>query len=289
MVSESNPILIGVDGGGSSCRAAITVGGRRYEAKRGGANVSTDFDAAIATIRDALDAVRTDCGLGAEQFHAGQAHLGLAGVMNDAVAARVAAALPFAHIAVTDDRPTALAGALGDADGAVAAIGTGSFLARQTGGQAHLAGGYGFAIGDQASGAWLGRALFERVMLCIDGFAPWTDLGRALLAEHGADPSALVAFSVAARPRDFAGFAPRIAASDDPLAVSLMSEGAAYIHTGLTAMGWRDGQALCLMGGLGPSYRAHLPQAMQDAVATPKGSALDGAMTLAARALETRG
>ncbi|OZA10560.1 MAG: hypothetical protein B7Y02_10395 [Rhodobacterales bacterium 17-64-5] len=42
------------------------------------------------------------------------------------MAARVAAHLPFAQSTVTDDRPTTIAGALGEANGALAAIGTAS-------------------------------------------------------------------------------------------------------------------------------------------------------------------
>ncbi len=177
MSHESAPILIGVDGGGSACRVAVCAGAQRIEAQGGPANVSAEFEPAIAAIREAIEAARAQAGLSVADLGRARVHLGLAGVMNDAVAARVAAALPFERIAVTDDRPTALAGALGAEDGAIAAIGTGSFLARQAGGQALLAGGYGFAIGDQASGAWLGRRLLQQVMLCVDGFA---DVDRSL-------------------------------------------------------------------------------------------------------------
>lgn len=287
MSRESLPLLIGVDGGGSSCRAALRLGseGARHEVTLGAANVSTSFDEAMATIRAALSELCGKAGLAEAALTGARAHLGLAGVMNEEIAGRVAAALPFACVRVTDDRPTTIAGALGAADGSVAAIGTGSFLGRQEDGRQMLAGGWGFVIGDQASGAWLGRRLLEEVMLCIDGFAAETDLVRAVMAAHGQDPSQIVAFSLSARPRDFARFGREIdaaAAAGDPLACALMEEGAGYIVRGLASLGWRKGEPLCLMGGLGPEYTSFLPPVMQESVVPPKGSALDGALALAA-------
>ncbi|WP_343079541.1 BadF/BadG/BcrA/BcrD ATPase family protein [Ostreiculturibacter nitratireducens] len=288
MSHESLPHLIGVDGGGSSCRAALRLGpdGPRHEVTLGAANVSTNFDEAVATIREALGQLCEKAGLPQAELVRARAHLGLAGVMNEEIAGRVAAALPIGRAQVTDDRPTTLAGAFGDGNGAVAAIGTGSFLGRQQGGQQKLAGGWGFVIGDQASGAWIGRRLLEEVVLCVDGFSAETELVRDVLAAHGRDPSLIVAFSLSARPKDFADFARHVEAAavlGDPLAKALMEEGAGYIVRGLASLGWRKGEPLCLMGGLGPAYAPFLPQVMQRSLVPPKGSALDGALALAAR------
>ena len=273
----------GIDGGGSGCRAAVLVAGRRHEVVLGPANVSADFDGAVATIRAALDALAARAGLAPGALAGDAAHAGLAGVTDAAMAARVRAALPLSRVTVTGDRPTTVAGALGAADGAVAAIGTGSFLGRQAAGSFRGLGGWGFFLGDQASGAWLGRRCLEEVMLGIDGLAPATALGRAILADHGGDPARVVRFSFAARPADYAALARPVAeaaAAGDPLGARLMAEGADYIRRGLAALGWRRGEALCLTGGLGPAYAPWLGEQ----VVAPKGSALDGALALAAAA-----
>jgi glucosamine kinase len=274
--------LIGIDGGGTSCRGALVVGGRRHEVTLGPANVSTGFDAAIATLVATLDALAAAAGLARADLRDVPAHLGLAGVMGDAIAARVAAALPLACVAVTDDRPTSIAGALGDADGAVAAIGTGSFVGRQAGGRITGVGGWGFYLGDQAAGAWLLRRCLEETMLAHDGLAPATDLTLAMLAAHGGDPAAIVMFATAATPGDFARLARDVvAAADagDPLGIRLMDEGADYIRRALHRLGWVAPERLVLTGGLGPAYarRLGLP------VTPPLGTALDGALALAAR------
>lgn len=282
-MTPTGTILLGIDGGGTSCRAAAVTGGLRHEVTLGPANVSTGFDAAVKTIGEALRLLAGRAGLPPETLFQAPAHLGLAGVVGGGEAARVRAALPLSRATVTDDRPTTIAGALGPAEGAVVAIGTGSFLGRQAGGRIGGLGGWGFFLGDQASGAWLGRRCLEEVMLAVDGLAAETGLGRSILADHGNDPAEIVRFSVRARPADYAGLARGVvAAADagDPLGSRLMAEGADYIRRGLAALGWRRGEALCLTGGLGSAYAAWLGESVVPA----RGSALDGALLLAARA-----
>ncbi len=281
---QTAPLLIGVDGGGTSCRASLRMGpdGPRHDVRLGAANVSTDFEAALTTINAALAQLALLANVAPSAMAGACVHLGLAGVMNDAIAARVAAALPFPSATVTDDRPTTIAGALGEGDGAVAAIGTGSFVGRQVAGRISGVGGWGFYIGDQASGAWLLRRCLEQVMLAVDGFTPHTDLTRAILRDHGGDPGQIVQFSLISQPADYARFARDVVVAGDagdPLGVQLMQDGAAYIRAALTVIGWQTGEPLCLTGGLGPAYARWL----NIETIAPKGTALDGALALAAR------
>lgn len=274
--------LLGIDGGGSSCRAALVLGARRHDVVLGPANVTTDFEGAVETLRTAIHTLAAKTGVAPETVFSARAHLGLAGVTNPAIAARVAAALPLTDAVVTGDRPTTIAGALANADGAVAAIGTGSFLGRQIGGQARGLGGWGFHLGDQASGAWLTRRCLEEVMLSVDGLVAGTDLSRRMLAHFGDTPDAIIAFARTARPADLASHAPAIAAAaeaGDALGRRLMGEGADYIRSGLAVLGWAPGERLCLTGGLGPAYARWLGVPVVPA----RGSALDGALRLAAR------
>ncbi len=277
------PLLIGIDGGGTSCRATLLAGpDTRYDVVLGPANVSTDFDAALATINTALAQLAGQANISIATLATASAHLGLAGVMSTAIAARVAANLPFAQATVTDDRPTTIAGALGEVDGALSAIGTGSFIGRQVAGKIHGVGGWGFYIGDQASGAWLLRRCLEEVMLSVDGFAPHTDLSRAILKDHGDDPGQIVMFSLNSQPSDYARLAREVvtaAEAGDPLGARLMQEGAAYIRRALEVVGWQTSETLCLTGGLGPAYARWLDLP----TVTAKGTALDGALALAAR------
>ena len=95
------------------------------------------------------------------------------------------AGLPFAVTRIESDAFVALKGALGDDDGITAALGTGSVFGAQRGGKVRMIGGWGFRLGDQGSGAWMGRALFEAALLAHDGLNDLAPILRAVLAEHG--------------------------------------------------------------------------------------------------------
>lgn len=280
---------MGVDGGGTSCRVALETSaiGTRFERLGGPANVS-DFEGALSRIIDLLEGLLVEAGVGRAGYADVSAHLGLAGVTGPVMAGRVraaiAAALPFGRITVTGDNVTMIAGALGARDGAVAAIGTGSFVGVKRQGQVKTLGGRGFLLGDQASGGWLGKRLLEELMLACDGLRAHSDLSRAALARYGS-VAEVIAFAVAARPADIATLAPDVIAAakvGDLLAKSLMEEGARYINAALHALNWRVGDVLCLTGGLGPAYANLLPVEARACLAAPMGSALDGALGLAA-------
>lgn len=289
-MTGSDRILIGLDGGGTGCRARLVAhDGGQVAAQGGPANVS-DFDAALAAIAATLRELFAAAGAGPGALAGGALHLGLAGVTGPAMAERVRSALAqviaVGRITVSGDQTTTIAGALGAADGAVAGIGTGSFVGRQSDGVITSLGGHGFLLGDQASGAWLGKRILQELLLAADGIGGHSDLTRALLAEHGGDRARMIAFAIAARPADFAALAPRVvaAASDgDSIAAALMREGAGYIGAALAALGTTDGDRICLTGGLGPYYRDWLPGDIAARVVPVAGNALDGALALAAR------
>lgn len=287
-MSELEPFIIGVDGGGTSCRAALRYGSVAVERRGGPANVS-DFAPAIATIRDTLLGLAADAGLAPAALGRAQLHLGLAGVTTNEKASRVklalAESLTLGRITVSDDQRTTFVGALGAQDGAVAAIGTGSFVGRQAGGKLRVLGGWGFKLGDQASGAWLGQRLLQEVMLAEDGITDPSGLTRAIMARHGGNPASVVAFAIAATPPDFATLAPEVASAataGDAVALRLMGEGAHYIARALASLGWQAAEPVCLAGGIGASYRHHLPAPVIAALRMPLGTALDGALALAA-------
>jgi glucosamine kinase len=280
-MSESDTgSLFGIDGGGSTCRFALMTGGVRTELSLGAANAFTDRAGAIATLRDGITALASGAGLSQADVASARLHAGLAGIMTAADAADVAAALPVRQARVTDDRPTSLRGALGGADGTLAAIGTGSFFGRQNGGDTRFIGGWGFRLGDEASGAWIGRSLLSSVLHAVDGLRPMTPLIGAVLDDFDDAPSKLVTAAQDYSPRDFAALAARAvdaARQNDPLAIELMRDGAAWTIRAVTALGWTRAEPLCLIGGLGPHYAPF----MDADVSAPRGNALDGALALA--------
>ncbi|WP_157937616.1 BadF/BadG/BcrA/BcrD ATPase family protein [Oceaniglobus roseus] len=286
MATGTRQLLIGIDGGGSGCRAAArwSDGPQVFAATGGPANATTDRAQALSSVRAVVARVAALAGAQAAEIAAARARIGLAGIMDEAMGRAFAELLPM-RAEVGGDLELQVGGALGSGDGFVLAIGTGTIVAGRTGGRLRRAGGWGFPLSDQASGADLGRAVLRRVLLCEDGIADHSGLTRALLAELGGDPRGLVAFAVGAKAEDYARFAPRIvaaAAAGDTQALAAMLEAAAYLDRALTAVGFRPGARLCLMGGVGPAYAPYLASAAQATLIAPAASAVDHALALAA-------
>lgn len=287
MTERSRPEhYVGMDGGGTGCRVAIADrdGAIIAEATGGPANVTTDIDLAIGNILTTLREAAAKAGLSDAQMTAAPAHAGLAGVMTPTDARAVRDRLPFAWCEVSDDRLTSVLGALGARDGALVAVGTGSFVAVKRGSDVRYLGGWGLQIGDQASGAWLGRALLTRCVLVSDGLERPSDLTDKVLSGFGNDAGNITAFARTARPADYAKFAPEIVDSarhGDPNGLSLMQDGATYLARCLAIADLRAADVICMSGGLGPHYAPLLDYAFQARLSDAAGTALDGALALA--------
>ncbi len=274
---------LAVDAGGTRCRVAVATDDGVVALEAGPANVSTDFEGAIAEIRAALGALAARVSVPIEAVLAAPAFIGMAGVTGPAIAERVRAALAFRNVRVEDDRPAAVRGALGARSGAIAHCGTGSFYGVQRNGDMRLAGGWGSVLGDEASAQWVGRAALRLTLEATDGRLRPSALTRTLLSEFGS-PAEIVRFAGTARPSEFGALAPQItdlARQDDPVARRIMAEGAGEIVRSLRLLGWEAGMALCLTGGIGPQYLSYLPEDMRASVATPEADPLDGALQLA--------
>lgn len=291
MTMTPHTVILGVDGGGSSCRVALGTAqnGVIARATGGPANVFSDFaqtvETVTATIKDAAD----QADLSDQQLSDAHIHLGLAGVMTPQDSDKVASALPFQNITVTDDRPTALHGALGEQDGFLLSIGTGTVIAAQTNGVFRSVGGWGLSLGDEGSGAWLGLQALRQVLRCHDGLADHSDLTRDLLGQFQTDPNQIVTFSAAATPSDYGQFAPTVmsyAKGDDPIAYEIVQTGVTHLRASLSALGFAAGNTLCLTGGVGPHYQRFFAQRDRANIIAPCGTALDGAFDMARLASE---
>ena len=275
--------LCAVDGGGTGCRAAIAGldGTILSRASGGPANFATNASQAVENVRGAVRFAAAQLGFDDTKMRGLIAHVGLAGIMTEADSLAVASQLPFDICRVSDDREISVIGALGACDGATIAIGTGSFVAARRGGQIRYFGGWGLSVGDQASGARLGRALLERTLLAVDGLGEESDLTRGVLSRFGNSPAEIVAFAATARPADYAALAPEIvqsASAGDVVGQALMTCGAHYLNAALAASGLRGDEVICLIGGIGPHYTPFLAAEYRDRIRPAKGLALDGAL-----------
>lgn len=283
MLDVTPDSVIAVDGGGTRCRIAVATSADIRVVEVGTANISTDFDAAVAEITFGLKRLAKEAGVNGDQLNSLPAYLGIAGTTGPALAGKLAQALPLDHAMIEDDRPSALVGALGTRDGAIAHCGTGSFLGASMSGSTRFAGGWGPVLGDEASAQWVGRKSLAATLDALDDLVPRTPLADEMLNHFGSS-EAIVAFAAKASPADFGLLAQRTtkAAKDgDTLAISILSEAADHITWALPKLGWIPGMVLCLTGGIGPVYGHYLPAALQSSLADPAGTPLDGAIALA--------
>ena len=68
-------------------------------------------------------------------------------------------------------------------------------------------GGWGLQLGDDCSGAWLGRELLRRILRAHDELVETTDLLARTLAHFDNSPSEIVLFSKVATPQQYGRFA----------------------------------------------------------------------------------
>lgn len=278
--------FIGIDGGGTSCRAAVATadGTVLGAAKTGPSNILTDLDGALNNIVGAARAAFVDAGLDPDGISSARVLLGLAGSNVGDVAERLTVRLPFRRSEVVSDGLIALQGAFGDDDGSIAIIGTGTAYLCRRAGQLHAFGGWGFIVADQGSGARLGHALLQECLLVSDGIRPGSALTSEVLADFGHEPSRLVAFARYAAPSDFGRYSPKIFAaanSNDPVGLKILKQGAAAIDETLDAVVRAGGEKICLLGGLSPHYPKWLSEDHRSRLVDARSDALSGAVSLA--------
>jgi len=215
-------IVLGLDGGGSKTRVIVaddtgaeivSVEGPGSAVRPGRAEQSADVIAAV--VKDALAA--------ADMSHVVPKVLcaGVAGVGRDPERQALWQALVGRELAeevvVHADAMVALDDAFGDGPGVLLVAGTGSVaFGRSPAGTFARCGGWGPVIGDEGSGAWIGRRALSVVAAASDGREPETALvGAVLTAAQVNDVQELVAWAAAATPGALATLAPAVMSTAD--------------------------------------------------------------------------
>jgi len=209
---------LGVDGGGTNCR--IRLANEKLEtladASGGRSNLQIEGgEPAYRSITEGTKEVFARAGIDIAEAANTAACFGMAGGrLPSAREAFENRPWPFRAVKVYDDIDIARAGAHGGEDGAVLIIGTGSAALAQVNGQRHQAGGWGFHIGDQMSGAILGRELVRRTVEANDGLLPGSPLTDAVREKLGGSTDAIMDWSF---PQDPRGPAPSAAGAPSTL------------------------------------------------------------------------
>ena len=178
--------VLGIDAGGTKtvCYLADDEGRIVGEGRAGGANLQAHGELEVEKVLHAV----VEAAYGDRAILPAAVCLGIAGVdrpEDDRVVRGIMRRLGFrARTIVVNDALVALVAGVGGQQGVVVIAGTGSIAyGVNQDGLAARAGGWGYVLGDEGSGYWIGREALAATMREADGRGPKTRL-TPLILEH---------------------------------------------------------------------------------------------------------
>jgi glucosamine kinase len=288
-VSSTRRFFLGVDGGGTGCRARIEDEAGRVLGTgiAGAAALRFGIDHSFAAIETACRGALAEAGLPVDALAETIAGVGLAGVgRKGALEQLIAHPHPFKSVTYVNDATTACIGAHAGRDGGIVIVGTGSIGYAVVGGREIRVGGYGFPISDEGSGADLGLHAIRLALRAHDGRNIASSLTREVMARFQGDPYEAVAWMDKASATDYATFAPmvmRYADDGDPVGRRIVRDAAEQIDELVRRLIECGAPRIALLGGLASPMQLWLAPDVQRRIVPVEGDAVDGALLLARR------
>ena len=271
---------VGIDGGGTSTRALVADAGGRIlgRGEAGASALGQGAEQAWRHIGEAIAAAGVpglllqDCGLG----------LGLSGTGVPAqMHAFIAADPGVARFTLVTDGLVALLGAHGGQPGALLISGTGSVAeALLPDGRRRMVGGWGWQIGDEGSGAWLGQQAMKLAQAAYDSRAAAGPLVQAVWRQAGTTREDLLGFCAQAGQGGYASLARLVFEheADDPAATALLAEAARALDALAAAL--HPTLPLALAGSIALRLASRLSPALQSRRVEPQSEPVAGALWL---------
>lgn len=278
--------FLGIDGGGTKTLARLeNADGELLTLKSGASSLTQDLDGAIQNIAGLSRQI-----LARQKIRPSSVHLacGVAGAGNPASAQRLCQRLQelgFLSVEVTSDARTSLLGAGAGTPIVMVAIGTGSVAMRLgRDGEVRQYGGWGLAVGDEGSGAAIGKSVVRALLWELDVHrSVKSPVCRQVMREVGKARSQILPWLQRAGSREYAALAPAVFAHypDCTLARDIIARTAAEVDRLICAASDGDALPLAILGGLADKLGPHLNPDYQQRQIPPLGTALDGACMLA--------
>ena len=294
---EAVRYVLGVDGGGTGTRArlqdrtGITLG----HGQAGPSALGQGVPQAWRHVEQAVARAFADAGLPHAPPAVCALGLGLAGAGVQAQRVAFTAADPgYALCRLENDGLTQLLGAHGGAPGIVVAAGTGSVAAAlYADGRTRQVGGWGFPVGDDGSGAWLGLQAVRRLQATLDGRALAGALSKAVAAEAGSTAAAVLAWCAKAQAPQYAELAPlvfAVAQQGDAFAKAVLQAAANELAVlartlDIPPQAGQAALAVVARGSVGERLAALWPDTLRSRLRPAAGDSADGALWLVRQAL----
>lgn len=302
------PLLLGIDAGGTSTRAVLTdlhgeclgygIGGRGNPVSAGAERAADGVLDAVAAALSRTRRSLSDVSLIVPAMAGMRATGGADWLMDRLVAAGFAGRLVFE----SDLLATYFSGAA-EAFGYAMVSGTGACVIRVRDGRIDGAGdGLGWLLGDRGSGFWIGAEIARAAVADLDGTGPRTALTDRVLAHHGLartgvrtagrllELEELVSALYAHPPIELAGLAPFAFEGTDAVAAGILAAAGEHLADTLSAN--LQGPGPLVIGGSvlsrsGPvrdAFLARLGDAADGLAMRSVGDGAVGAAMLAIRA-----
>ena len=292
--------FLGIDGGGT--KTAFLLTDARGETVKtlalGACNpASSGIGAALEILLGGFGEVTSGIDPGKVSVHAG-----IAGISVGNSAQEIKSAFEMAgaaRVSVSNDAKNIVSAGLGDGNGIVAILGTGSVIIARRNKERQI-GGYGHLIDDALSGSEIGRACLEAVLAEIDGWGEPTSLTR----RTGRDGKALIKRLYAEGKKFAATLAPAVfecAAEGDAKAKEILSDNVRRFAAQLSGAlkdfrGCEEPVKVILAGGITKDADFFLPE-LKERIVSPAPyeiSLLDskpviGAVKLAGGTIKNKG
>ena len=285
-VTDSAPLFMGIDGGGTSCRVRLADAEGRIlaNARAGSANVYQSAEVSWASIDQATEDALSQAGLPGEARGRIEVVAGLAGSEIDSAANRfLARPHGFSRFHLLNDGQIACVGAHAGEDGAMLVVGTGIIGIAHHENEWRRVSGWGFPLDDRGSGAWLGQQAVRYALWQNDGLVSPSGMTEAVWEQYSGSMGGLIGWAQEAKSVDYGKLAPLVVdwyEKSDPHAVRIVERQMEVINALLDAL-QQPPQPLVVLGGLGPFVSARLAERHQAQLRPSQGDALDGALRLA--------
>lgn len=279
--------FIALDGGGSKTHAVLF----NQEHKElvqfigKGTNFATDFEQAISNLQATVDGLLKAANI--KKIQRSDCHLlgGFAGVNVPAVADRLRIwQHDFKQFDFTTDLHLSVYAASDSQYGSAIITGTGSCALAITPETEIMLGGHGLLLGDQASGAWIGKRLVEHSLLALDGFEPMSNIvNQVMQASQCHSATQLCQYWLKAAPAEYAKLTPYFFESiaySDPISLKILDQAIAYLSQLISRLSDLSSNPIYLMGGIASKLAKHLPSESQNQVIVNNIAPVYGAFQL---------
>jgi glucosamine kinase len=290
MSPKRDTLLLGIDGGGTRCRARLCTFSlaKLGEGTAGPANIRLGLEQSFASVHQATIQCLTEARLSPRDLGRTVACLALAGASEPSqIETAQRHRHPYRKALFVPDAQAACIGAHRGRRGGIIVLGTGTIGWAELDGRNARVGGWGWPISDEGSGAWLGCEGLRRTLWAHDGRIRWTALLKNLFDRFRSEPDSIVRWMTGALPRDFARFATLVvehASQGDAVAVELMRLAGGHIDELAARLIALGAHRLALDGGLAESMEPWLADATRRHLVPARGDAMDGALQLAREA-----